>query len=75
MKPITPHAYKTFQFIEAYIAQFGYPPSLAEVASALGLAKSNAAKRLDSLQRAGWITRQKYKQRTIRPVYPKAGAR
>ena len=66
MKPITPLNYKTFQFISAYITQFGYAPSLEEIAWAMDVARSVIGKRLDALQRAGWITRERYKVRAIK---------
>lgn len=66
MKPITPRSYKAFLFIEAYMKQNGYSPSMQEIATALGVTKSNVGERLNRLQTAGWISRERYKQRAIK---------
>jgi SOS-response transcriptional repressor LexA len=69
-RPLTQHEHDTWVFIQRFVDQFGYSPSPAEIQYAMGVSKRMVEKRLNQLEIKSWITRQRYKQRTIRAVYP-----
>lgn len=56
---------QTLGFIKSYIKQFGYPPSILEMANAFDIAQSAVGARLARLQALGWIKRQPRKVRAI----------
>ena len=47
-----------YHFIVVYLAMHGYPPTLREIASAIGLASTNGvADHLKALERKGYVER------------------
>lgn len=54
-----------YDFIEGYIRDQGYPPSLREIASACYLGRSTVLRYLSKLEAQGRITRKDGKARTI----------
>lgn len=53
-------------FLRSYIEQYGYPPSMAEIAEEERIAKSAVRHHLYRLQRDGLITMTPNKYRSIR---------
>ena len=60
-----------FDFICRYLRQYGFPPSLQEIAAATGF-KSNSGviRHLDKLEKWGWIERYHGNARSIRLLRP-----
>lgn len=56
--------------IVAYFEEHGYPPSIAEIAQAVGMSVSGTNYHLGVLQRQGWIVREYGKSRAIRMKEP-----
>lgn len=67
---LTQREHDAWLFIRRFVEQFGYSPSPAEIQYAMGVSKRMIELRLKQLEVKGWITRTRYKQRTIRAVYP-----
>jgi repressor LexA len=56
MKEITPRQKKVLDFIAGHLEQYGYPPTLREIGSHLGVNGTlGVMKHLDSLERKGFI--------------------
>jgi DNA-binding MarR family transcriptional regulator len=53
---------ETHAWIEAFIAEHNYPPTVSEVAGGLHLTKSGAYGRLRKMQARGWISRDRGKR-------------
>lgn len=53
-------------YIQAYHEQFGYPPSMAEIADAHGIAKNAVRHHLLRLQRDGKVSMAPGKYRSLR---------
>jgi repressor LexA len=70
-QPLTDPQRKVFEWVRDSIDSDGISPSYREIASGVGLNSTNAVKRkLDALERKGWITRQEGKARTIQIIEP-----
>lgn len=68
-RPMTPTQRKTLDFIRHYRQQYGYSPSLTEIASGLGIsAKSSVHRHVQALAEAGYLLLQEGKKRGIRLV-------
>jgi Mn-dependent DtxR family transcriptional regulator len=65
MIPITTVNHETWQYLAAYVRRFHYAPTIAEIATALGVSEPAISHRLRCLHNAGWITRQRYCTRGI----------
>lgn len=66
MKPLTKQQQRIFDFICAYSVQWGYPPSVREIAAAVGLkSPSTVHFHLKALEEAGIISRDSGKPRAI----------
>ena len=57
---LTANMRKLLQFIQDFIDENGYSPSLAEMQAATGIDKKNLNHPLNSLERRGYITREEY---------------
>lgn len=72
--PLSPRQRDTFEFIERYIAEHGYPPCIREIAAAMGIRSTNgAADHVRALEKKGYIERAGGRSRAIRVVRPKLG--
>ncbi|MBI5238065.1 MAG: repressor LexA [Deltaproteobacteria bacterium] len=66
LKGLTKRQKAVFSFINDFIGQRGYPPSLREICLSFGISSpSNAAKHLDAIERKGFIRRGKDIARAI----------
>ena len=66
MKALTPKQQKIYDYIVSYTADFGYPPSVREIAGAVGLkSPSTVHFHLKALEEAGAINRGTGKTRAI----------
>jgi repressor LexA len=64
---LTPRQTETLAFVNRYVSKHGVPPTVREVAAALGLASTNAAAQLlDQLVRRGVIRKVSRRSRGIR---------
>jgi SOS-response transcriptional repressor LexA len=64
--PITPVQRETLDFIANHIDKHGYAPSVNDISREFGGLRCQAVvDRLRSLERRGFITRQRYKARSI----------
>ena len=81
---LSPRQKEVLDFIEARIAEWGYPPTVREIGDHLGIRSTNGvADHLKALKRKGYLTqRGKQKSRTLTPtrsksvvpaIVPKAG--
>ncbi len=60
---------KTLSYLKAYIATHGEPPTVTELAKAFELRSlRSAGQRIESLERKGLITRDKFKHRNIKLI-------
>lgn len=70
MKKLTPKQQKIYDFILEFTAQQGYPPSVREIAQAVGLkSPSTVHFHMKALEEAGVITKSAGKTRAITPVH------
>ena len=65
MRPLTPRQLKVLGFLETFIEQNGYAPTLDEVARGLKISKPTAQQYIQALGKKGVITRQRYAHRSI----------
>jgi repressor LexA len=71
MRSLSPKQTRIYEFILAYTQEYGYPPSVREIADAVGLkSPSTVHFHLKSLEEAGVITRGAGKTRAITAVTP-----
>jgi len=71
VKPHTPRQREVLVFVEQFIAEHAYPPTLREMGVGLGIASTNAVTdHLLSLERQGYIRREPTKARSIRVLRP-----
>ncbi len=55
MEPLTPKQKRILDFIRDYVAQYGYPPSIPEMAQTFGCAISTVHQHLQALERKGYL--------------------
>lgn len=65
-------AQRIYDYIRTYIAQYGYGPTIREIAERVNTAPSNAHRHLEKLARAGKIVRRRHVARSIRLPAPLA---
>jgi len=76
MRPLTQRQKKVLAFVEEHSHRHGFPPTLREIGSGIGLANVNAVRgHLDALQKKGYIDRSPDKARSIRVVRPQGVSR
>lgn len=69
-RPLTGQQLNVLRFVEDFLRDRGFPPTLREIAAALGLASINAVRgHLAALERKGYIVRDAEKARSIRVVH------
>ena len=76
-EPLSPRQEAALQFIRGFYVEHGYPPSLAEVAIGLGVARSTAQAHVDALQAKGYLSREPGRGRALAlpgAAWPDAGA-
>jgi repressor LexA len=70
-KELTPKQQRIYDYILSYTEEYGYPPSVREIASAVGLkSPSTVHFHLKALEEAGVIIRGTGKTRAITPTQP-----
>ncbi len=75
LPPLSAKQQRVLTFIREHIRDCGYPPTVREIASQLGLAGPNSAKKyLDILQRKGYVRRTARSSRAIELIEPSGGA-
>ncbi len=55
MEPLTPKQKRILDFIKDYIARYGYPPSIPEMAQTFGCALSTIHGHLENLEKKGYL--------------------
>lgn len=67
MEPLTDRQKKVLSFIQKHQGEYGYPPSVREIADHIGAKWSHGVERhLEALQKKGYIEREAVKSRGIR---------
>lgn len=68
---ITPQQRRILRFIVAYQQRHGYPPSVREIGTSVGLASSSTVHwHLHALERLGYLKRDPNKPRALRILNP-----
>ena len=65
-KPLTPRQREVFDFIESFITEVGYPPTLTEIGARFRFSEKAASDHVNALERKGVIVREDGKPRSIR---------
>lgn len=69
MQPLTERQEMILQFIRDSIRERGYPPTLREIGSRMGIKSTNGVSdHLRALERKGYLRREDMKSRALRPV-------
>lgn len=71
---LTPVRRHIIEFVRAFVDEWGFPPSVREIAEAIGLSSSTAQYHLQCLYRAGWMHRATGKPRAIVVLDPADGS-
>ena len=75
MQKLTQRQEMVLEFIQASIAERGYPPTLREIGNHMGIRSTNGVNdHLRALERKGYLTREDMKSRALRPTIPHNGA-
>ena len=70
---LAPRQRAVLEFIQQYLREKGYPPTLREIGKHLGIVSNNGvAEHLDALERKGWIRRTRTIARGIVLTDPEA---
>ena len=76
MDDLTPRQREIFRFIKSEVMKKGYPPSVREIGSAVGLSSSSTVHgHLGKLEEKGYIRRDPTKPRAIEVVYDREAPR
>jgi REP element-mobilizing transposase RayT len=68
-KPLTDQQHRVLAFVQQFLQEHGFPPTLREIGEAIGLANVNAVRgHLAALERKGYITKAPDKARSIQIV-------
>jgi SOS-response transcriptional repressor LexA len=67
-KQLTEKQYQTLDFVNAFVMDHGYSPTVNDVCVFFGIQNRAAQDRLDALHKNGYITKEPGKQRTMRVV-------
>ena len=59
---------RVYLFIKKFIEKNGYPPTMIEIGKHMGVTDSAANQHVQALQKMGYVSYQKKKQRTLRIV-------
>ncbi|MCG3180100.1 MAG: LexA repressor [Phycisphaerae bacterium] len=63
---LTPRQLAVLQFVRDYQERHGYSPTMQELADRFAVSKVTIFEHLDALERKGWLSRAKYKARSLR---------
>jgi len=63
---LTPRQLEILQFVQDFQRHNGYSPTMQELADRFGISKVTIFEHLDSLERKGWLSRAKYRARSLR---------
>lgn len=63
--PLTDSMMETYQFIRAYAAEHGWPPTFREIATARAKSLTGIAHHIARLEAAGYISRHHNRPRTL----------
>ena len=62
---LTPRQLEVLQYVQDYQRRHGYSPTMRELADRFGVSKVTIFEHLDALERKGWLSRAKYKARSL----------
>lgn len=69
MRGLTPRQYQVLEYIRKSIKERGYPPTLREIGSHMGIRSTNGVNdHLRALENKGYLTREDMKSRSLRPT-------
>ena len=69
MRGLTPRQHQVLEYIRYSIRDRGYPPTLREIGSHMGIRSTNGVNdHLRALERKGYLTREDMKSRALRPT-------
>lgn len=69
MRGLTPRQYQVLEYIRQSIRDRGYPPTLREIGSHMGIRSTNGVNdHLRALESKGYLTREDMKSRSLRPT-------
>lgn len=71
-RPLTARQTEVLDFIRDFIAQYGYSPSMRDIAEGIGFALKGAQDHVTALERKGAIERDKGVARSIRIASPRS---
>jgi repressor LexA len=63
---LTPRQFAVLQFVQDYQRQKGYSPTMQELADHFDVSKVTIFEHLGSLEKKGWLSRAKYRARSLR---------
>lgn len=63
---LTPRQLEVLQFVRDYQQRHGYSPTMQELADRFDVSKVTIFEHLDALEKKGWLSRAKYKARSLR---------
>ena len=68
-EPLTARQGEVLRAIQEYIAEHGYPPSIRDIGTLVGIRSTNGVSdHLKAIERKGYLTRSDHKSRTLIPV-------
>lgn len=68
-QPLTDRQQQALDFIKSNIAELGYPPTLREIGTHMGIRSTNGVNdHLKALERKGYLVREELQSRAMRPV-------
>ncbi len=74
MPELTDRQKEVYDFIQARIREWGYPPTVREIGEHLGIRSTNGvADHLKALKKKGYLTNRGMKSRTLTPVHKSEG--
>ncbi len=69
MRGLTPRQFQVLEYIRRSIKERGYPPTLREIGSHMGIRSTNGVNdHLRALENKGYLTREDMKSRSLRPT-------
>lgn len=69
MRGLTPRQYQVLEYIRTSIKDRGYPPTLREIGTHMGIRSTNGVNdHLRALENKGYLTREDMKSRSLRPT-------
>ena len=63
---LAPSQFRVMTYICAHLDMHGVPPTQQQIANAVGVSQPNALKLLNSLQKRGFVSRERYGRGSLR---------